>query len=252
MSRLLRLMTARVGRPAGALAFAIGIGLALSLVLAGCDDDPGRTNFEYMPDMVASVAYDAFDPNPNTPDGRTLMKPPAGTVPRGYQPLHYGPGPAEAARAGRELANPLPDVEPVRARGALAFARWCSPCHGQEGLGDGLVARKFPRPPALGADHARALPDGQLFHIITFGQGVMPAYGQQVAASDRWKIVRHLRQLQTGSARPTAAPAVPATTPAAPTTTPGAPSTTPATSPAPAAPPPPTPAAPPVVTGGSR
>jgi len=186
-----------VNRPArGArVGYALAFGLVLGPALAGCDDDPGQTNFEYMPDMVGSVAYDSFDPNPNTPDGRTLMKPPAGSIPRGYRPFHYGPGDAEAARAGRELTNPLPDVEPVRARGAVAFARWCSPCHGTEGLGDGLVARKFPRPPSLVAEHARGLPDGRIFHIITYGQGVMPAYGQQVSASDRWKIVRHVRQL---------------------------------------------------------
>ena len=211
-----RLMT----RPA--LGWALGLGLALGPALAGCDDDPGQTNFEYMPDMVGSVAYDSFDPNPNTPDGRTLMKPPAGSIPRGYQPFHYGPGDAEAARAGRELTNPLPDVEPVRARGAVAFARWCSPCHGTEGLGDGLVARKFPRPPSLIAEHARSLPDGRIFHIITYGQGVMPAYGQQVSASDRWKIVRHVRQLGAGAG---AAPKIP-TAPAAPDApaAPGAPS----------------------------
>jgi len=193
--------------------------LVLGLVIAGCDDDPGRPNFEYMPDMVGSVAYDSFDPNPNTPDGRTLMKPPAGTIPRGYQPLHFGPGPQEAARAARELANPLPDTEPVRARGAAAFQRWCSPCHGHEGLGDGLVARKFPRPPPLGAEHARGLPDGQLFHIITFGQGVMPAYAQQITASDRWKLVIFLRRLQAENApnpapRPGATLVPPPSTPA--------------------------------------
>jgi mono/diheme cytochrome c family protein len=179
----------------------------------GCDDDPTRPNFEYMPDMVGSVAYDSFDPNPNTPDGRTLMKPPAGTIPRGYQPVHFGPGPQEAARAARELANPLPDSEAVRARGEVAFQRWCSPCHGHEGLGDGLVARKFPRPPALGAPHARGLPDGQLFHIISFGQGLMPSYGQQITASDRWKLVHFVRRLQATAATAPAAPAVPTPSP---------------------------------------
>jgi mono/diheme cytochrome c family protein len=188
--------------------------ILLALVtFVGCDDDPTQPNFEYMPDMVSSVAFDSFDPNPITPDGRTLMRPPEGTIPRGYQPLHYGPGPAEAARAGRELPNPFPDSDLVRARGEVGFQRWCSPCHGHEGLGDGLVARKFPRPPPLGADHARGLPDGQIFHIISFGQGVMPSYGQQVVAADRWKIVRYLRKLQAGSGpvATTVAPA-PATT----------------------------------------
>jgi len=234
-----------------AVGWALGVSLAFGPALAGCDDDPGQTNLEYMPDMVGSVAYDSFDPNPNTPDGRTLMKPPAGSIPRGYQPFHFGPGDAEAARAGRELTNPLPDVEPVRARGAVAFARWCSPCHGVEGLGDGLVARKFPRPPSLVAEHARGLPDGRIFHIITYGQGVMPAYGQQVSASDRWKIVRHVRQLglggpPAGAAAPKAAAPGTAAPPAA-TTAPlmPAPSVPAAPTPAPSA----VPAAP---SGGSR
>jgi mono/diheme cytochrome c family protein len=185
----------------------------LLLATASCDDDPTVPNFEYMPDMVSSVAYDSFAPNPNTRDGRTLMAPPAGTVPRGYQPLHYAAGPAEAARAGKELTNPIPDGPLVRERGAIAFQRWCSPCHGHEGMGDGPVARLFPRPPSLKADHARGLPDGQLFHIVSFGQGVMPAYGAQVVQDDRWKIVRFLRQLQgpavAAAAGPPAPPAPP-------------------------------------------
>lgn len=182
--------------------------------LGACDDDPTRPNFEYMPDMVSSGAYESFAPNPVTRDGRTLMAPPAGTVPRGYAPLHFGPGPAEAVRAGRELTNAVPDGPLVRQRGEAGFQRWCSPCHGHEGLGDGLVARRFPRPPSLSAEHARSLPDGQLFHIVTFGQGVMPAYGQQILAEDRWKIVRFVRRLQMP---PAAAPPLP--TPPAPAST---------------------------------
>jgi mono/diheme cytochrome c family protein len=178
---------------------------AALLVAAGCDDDPTAPNFEYMPDMVSSVAYDSFAPNPNTRDGRTLMAPPAGTVPRGYTPVHFAAGPAEAARAGRELSNPIPDGPLARQRGEVAFQRWCSPCHGREGLGDGLVARRFPRPPSLTAAHARGLPDGQLFHIISFGQGVMPTYAAQIVQDDRWKIVRFLRQLQSAAAPPVAA-----------------------------------------------
>jgi len=173
------------------------LALTFVLALAGCETDPSPdTNHEYMPDMVGSLAYDSFAPNPNTRDGRTLMLPPAGTIPRGYQPLHFAPGPAEATRAGRELSNPIPDVDVVRKRGEIAFQRWCSPCHGHEGTGDGLVATRFPRPPSLVAAHARGLPDGQLFHIMTFGQGLMPGYGQQVVQDDRWKIARYLRQLQ--------------------------------------------------------
>lgn len=189
--------------------------LALALAAAaGCGEDDGtRPNYEYMPDMVSSPAYDSFAPNPVTRDGRTLMAPPRGTVPRGYEPLHFGPGPAEAARAGRELTAPIPGGPLVRERGEIAFHRWCSPCHGAEGQGDGLVARKFPRPPSLTADHARALPDGQIFHVISFGQGVMPSYSQQITPRDRWILQRHVRELQT-RATVAAAPAGPPAPPA--------------------------------------
>lgn len=196
--------------------------LALALVLlggvaaTGCDDDPApETNFEYMPDMVGSLAYDSFAPNPNTRDGKTLLAPPAGTIPRGYQPLHYRSGPAEATRAGRELTNPVPDCDAARQRGGVGFQRWCSPCHGHEGLGDGLVALRFPRPPSLVAPHARGLADGQLFHIVTFGQGLMPPYGQQIVQEDCWKIARYVRLLQADALAATPAP-VPSKTAAAP------------------------------------
>ena len=155
---------------------------AAALALVACEDDPTVPNREYMPDMVSSVAFDSFAPNPNTPDGRTLMAPPEGTMPRGYEPLHFGPGPEEAARAGRELTNPIPDGPLVQQRGEVAFQRWCSPCHGHEGLGDGLVAESSPGHRRSTAEHARGLPDGRIFHIITFGQGLMPAYGSAGAA----------------------------------------------------------------------
>ena len=32
-----------------------------------------------------------------------------------------------------------------------------------------------------------SMPDGQVFHVITRGSGMMPAYGGQIAPDDRWK-----------------------------------------------------------------
>ncbi|ATB49698.1 c-type cytochrome [Corallococcus macrosporus] len=170
--------------------------VVVSLAFTGCEQDETRPNFEYAPDMVSSVPYDTFAANPVTVDGKTLLAPVKGTVPRGHQPLHLAAGPEEAARAGRELQNPYPASPEVLARGKVAFSRYCGPCHGAEGLGDGLVTARFPMPPSLLAEHAKQLPDGQVFHIITHGQGLMPAHGSQVAPEDRWKIVHYVRTLQ--------------------------------------------------------
>ena len=78
--------------------------VAANLVLGA---DPSKKNVEVLPGMVDSVPYDAYAPNPVFADGKTLQQPPAGTIPRGRRPLHYGTGEEEAVRAGRELTNPL-------------------------------------------------------------------------------------------------------------------------------------------------
>lgn len=166
------------------------------LLLAACDRDVGQPNREYMPDMVSSAAYEAFAASELTSDGRAMLKPPAGTLARNQDVFAYGPGPQEAARAGREVDNAVPENELVHKRGAIAFSRWCGPCHGASGQGDGPVTRLFPRPPSLTAAHAQDMADGQMFHVITHGQGVMPAYAQQIGARDRWMIIHHIRKLQ--------------------------------------------------------
>ncbi|MFY1829727.1 c-type cytochrome [Myxococcus fulvus] len=166
------------------------------LSLSGCEQDETRPNYEYAPDMVSSVPYDSFASNPNTADGKTLLTPAKGTVPRGHVPLKLTAGTEAAEKAGRELRNPYPASPEVLARGQTAFQRYCTPCHGSGGLGDGPVTARFPVPPSLLAEHAMELPDGRIFHIITHGQGLMPAHGSQVAPEDRWKLVHYLRSLQ--------------------------------------------------------
>src|SRR5215472_8840601 len=87
---------------------AAGFVAAAAFWMAGCGATSQHRAFEYMPDMARDPAYKAFAPNEATADGLTLRPPVAGTVPRGYQPFHYGPGEEEAERAGRELHSPLP------------------------------------------------------------------------------------------------------------------------------------------------
>jgi len=54
----------------------------------------------------------------------------------------------------------------------------------------------IPNPPAYSSDRVRAMPPGQLFHVITFGSGRMPSYASQVPAADRWSIVAYVQTLQ--------------------------------------------------------
>jgi mono/diheme cytochrome c family protein len=160
--------------------------------------DTSKPNLEYLPEMVHSAAYDSFSPNPNFPDGKTLQPPVPGTIRRGYQPLHYGATPEDAARAGNELINPWKADQPgVIERGALVFNTFCQPCHGVTARGDGPVAlRGYPPPPSLLVDKAINLKDGQIFHILTYGQKNMPSYASQISPTDRWKVILYVRSLQ--------------------------------------------------------
>ena len=119
-------------------------------------------------------------------------------------PLHYAATPEDAARAAAELVNPW-SVEPIdaEARTAAETARpktvydLLPPLPRRRSAGDGPVsARGYPPPPSFGLDNARNMADGQMFHILTYGQKNMPGYAGQVAAEDRWKVILHVRALQ--------------------------------------------------------
>jgi len=77
-------------------------------------------------------------------------------------------------------------------------------------------------------------PDGQIFDVITNGQGLMSGYRWPIPPADRWAIVSYVRQLQRDRQARAAALGTPASTPAsAPAGAPAAaPASAPATAPA--------------------
>lgn len=165
---------------------------------AGCRGSGDTPGVVVLPGMVESVPFNAYDPNPLTPTGQTLLVPPEGTIPvEGPAPFPYAPTTEDAERAGRELENPVAATPAALARGAHVYDTFCAVCHGAGGDGDGPVIGRFPNPPSYHTPRARAMGDGQLYHIITLGQGkLMASYAAQVRPDDRWKVIHHVRRLQ--------------------------------------------------------
>jgi len=163
--------------------------------------DVTRPNYDFLPEtqMAYSVAYDSFTPNPNFPDGVTRRSAPPGTIARGNLPLHYQATPQDALLAGRELRNPFSEWDVTRReRGIAVFTHFCQVCHGPTGQGNTPVTQRgFPPTPSLLADRAVQMRDGQMFHIITYGQGNMPSHAAQLSRDDRWCAILHVRRMQS-------------------------------------------------------
>ena len=94
-------------------------------------------------------------------------------------------------------AFPLPLSLELLERGENRYKVFCSPCHGLQGDGNGMVAmRGMKHPPSYHQDRLRQVPNGYIFDVITNGFGAMFGYSAQVPPRDRWAIVAYVRALQ--------------------------------------------------------
>ena len=92
-------------------------------------------------------------------------------------------------------------------RGGDVYRVFCITCHGPSGAGDGLVPQRgFPPPPSMTTGKSMQMKDGQLFHIITYGQGSMSSYAVQLSPDRRWDVINYVRGMQQ-KAGASAAPA---------------------------------------------
>jgi len=171
--------------------------VAICLISVSCDRTRSSTGWDYMPDMYYSQAYETYTPNPNFADSMTMRVPVEGTVPRNMIPFGYTNREGEREAAGEELLNPLEATPESLTRGELAYHIYCESCHGNSGDGQGTLftSQRYPYPPAsLLSEQARALKDGEIYHSITVGYGIMGAHGSMIRPDDRWKIVLHIRE----------------------------------------------------------
>jgi hypothetical protein len=48
----------------------------------------------------------------------------------------------------------------------------------------------------LKGDAIKNVTEGHIFHVITYGKGLMGSHGSQVSEEDRWKIAKYVKELQ--------------------------------------------------------
>lgn len=87
-------------------------------------------------------------------------------------------------------------------RGQERFTIYCSPCHGLDGAGDGMLSKygmsTLPSNGNYHSERIRNMPEGQIFDTITHGSAskIMMPYADKLTPHDRWAVVAYVRALE--------------------------------------------------------
>jgi mono/diheme cytochrome c family protein len=163
------------------------------------------TRIHIIQDMDSQPKYKAQRENSFFADNRAARPAIDGTVAVGdaRDDDHFYKG-KEGGAWARTFPSEIALTEATMDRGRQRFGIYCTPCHGQIGLGDGMVAKRadslqqgtWVSPTNMTQEYLRQMPVGQLFNSITNGIRTMPAYGPQIKTEDRWAIIMYVRALQ--------------------------------------------------------
>jgi|TARA_B100000959_G_scaffold15503_1_gene15165 mono/diheme cytochrome c family protein len=190
----------------------------LLLMLLSCSADKDNPGVEYAPNMYHSTPYEPlsqvtdkeigswldsnpddnhgefYNSNPYNPYGMTMRDPVPNTVKRSsYLPYRI---PKDSLELAAFIKNPLASTEEVLKEGKVLYTRYCIHCHGEKGMGDGLVGIAYKGVTAYNSRAVKNKSEGEIFHVITHGKGRMWAHGSQVSIENRWKIVKYVQTLQ--------------------------------------------------------
>lgn len=176
--------------------------VAVVFSITSCKEKNGLAP-EYMPDMYRSPSLETYvdygelrgkQADENLKNTMTARKPVEGTIPRGFQPYPYENTPEGYELAGQNLKNPIPYSEEVVKEGKELFGMFCVHCHGKDGQGMGSIVQreKFPPIPTK-FNESLQLPEGKMFHTITYGKGLMGSHASQLNKEERWKLVHYIR-----------------------------------------------------------
>lgn len=189
------------------------------LFLVACGSNPNSTGLEFAPQMYVSKPYEPYSQvegvkNAYNPMGMNLRHPAPNTIARrnfntaftikdstgkevtmdDIMYYNISAGPDGLKEAAEKLKNPVPLNDQVLEDGKVLYARYCAPCHGAQGDGQGKVGQKY----AGVANYAGITRNnGHIYHVITYGKNRMWPHGSQVTPVERWKIVHWVNKLQT-------------------------------------------------------
>lgn len=160
--------------------------------------DANSPGVEFAPDMYRSPSVEVY--GTSVFNGDTIYSqqflPVKGTIARGYMPYVYTNTTEGYEQAGLYLKNPIALNDKVMVEAEALYGKYCVHCHGASGAGDGKVADKLPGAPPAYNGALKNLPEGKIFHSITYGKGLMGEHSSILSQQERWKLVHYVQKLQ--------------------------------------------------------
>ncbi|AWH83982.1 cytochrome C [Flavobacterium album] len=153
-------------------------------------------NYQYMPNMYEAVPYETYSEHPVFPNGKEGQLPAKGSIPRGFTPYEYPNTTEGYEMAKANLKSPLDSLSIDPARGEQLFTIYCAICHGDKGDGKGNLVK---REKFLGVPNYkdRAITEGSVFHVVTYGLNAMGSHANQLTQEERWQVARHVMDLRS-------------------------------------------------------
>lgn len=157
--------------------------------------EPGRV---YMPDMAYSRAYEAYAPNNLRQEGINYNPSPVeGTIRRGDFFPYTLPNDSNGYKMAATVKDPLPPIDTLQMLEAQRlFNVNCAVCHGEKLNAQGPLAGKVGGIANLTLPQYVAEPEGQMFHVATYGKGNMGSYASQLSKKQRWMVIQYIKSVQ--------------------------------------------------------
>ena len=183
--------------------------LCTGAVIVSCSDVKRKPGSVYMPDMAYSRAYETYADHSNLAEKNINYnnRPVVGTVARGEEmPFHIAmdaAGDSTNYVASKAVANPLDSLNKKQlVEAERLYLINCGICHGAKLDGNGPLykdgAGPYPAKPAtlVGDAKYEAMPEGQMFYSIAYGKNLMGSYASQLSRTQRWMVIKYIKNKQ--------------------------------------------------------
>ena len=170
-------------------------------VFDSCDSkrEPGKI---YMPDMAYSRAYEAYDTGSirlKNENINYIPSPVEGTIRRGDLFPYPLPNDSNGYKMSAEIKDPLPPLDTLQmAEAQRLFNINCAICHGPNMDAQGPLATggKIPAVANLTLPQYVKMPEGTMFHTVTYGKNNMGSYASQLSRAQRWMVIQYVKSKQ--------------------------------------------------------